>query len=422
MSKIASHQFPRPGSHDASFTPQVDGFVYQIAVSNTAIYISGSFAHVDEQPRDSLARLNYGGQLNHGFVPQANATNAVGSISLASLDGLFVEDMHYLPSGSKEGLGRVLKIAGSGDVDTGFNPRAFDTSVTATCLLSVSGGKVLVGGQAAIQNNDKTETRIRGVFRLNPNGSLDTGFTPVRIDNEVLALALTTSGTYVIGGNFREVNEQPRKALVMATTNGDINLEFNANSTVSGRHSDTFVRSIQPMDGGNILIGGGFNKVNDQELSHLALLHPNGQLGANWGQGPQRPNGYVQSMARQNNNKVIIGGEFSRIGEAQRERLARFHPDGTLDTTFRTSGNLSHRVYAVAIQRIQNRQYLLAACTFTDAEGNKFKNISRYHADDIRRLEEETAPVHSDEIAEEPRKKASVPNPSKHVEKSFTQK
>ncbi len=48
-------------------------------------------------------------------------------------------------------------------------------------------------------------------------------------------------------------------------------------------------------------------------------------------------NGIVESMVRQPDGKILIGGTFTTIGGQARERIARVNSDGTLDTTFLTS-------------------------------------------------------------------------------------
>jgi hypothetical protein len=46
------------------------------------------------------------------------------------------------------------------------------------------------------------------------------------------------------------------------------------------------------------------------------------------------PNNGVLALVIQPDGKILIGGEFTRIGEEVRHGIARLNPDGSVDTTF----------------------------------------------------------------------------------------
>jgi uncharacterized delta-60 repeat protein len=59
--------------------------------------------------------------------------------------------------------------------------------------------------------------------------------------------------------------------------------------------------------------------------------------------------GEVKAIARQPDDKVIIGGIFSNVGGAARSRVARLNPDGSLDTTF-INANLQGSLFSMVVQ------------------------------------------------------------------------
>src|SRR5262245_23085220 len=46
-------------------------------------------------------------------------------------------------------------------------------------------------------------------------------------------------------------------------------------------------------------------------------------------------NGLVYTLALQADGKVVVGGSFTTVGGQPRTNLARLHPDGSLDLSFR---------------------------------------------------------------------------------------
>src|SRR5262245_33148092 len=75
---------------------------------------------------------------------------------------------------------------------------------------------------------------------------------------------------------------------------------------------------------GKILIGGAFRQVNNVERNFIARLNVDGTLDAQFNPGAR--DDAVVAMVLQRDGKIIIGGGPSR--------LARLHPDVSLDTSF----------------------------------------------------------------------------------------
>jgi uncharacterized delta-60 repeat protein len=59
-------------------------------------------------------------------------------------------------------------------------------------------------------------------------------------------------------------------------------------------------------------------------------------------------NDSVRSLAVQADGKILLGGYFTSLGGATRNRIARLNPDGTLDSTF--DPNANSVVYSLAVQ------------------------------------------------------------------------
>ena len=298
------------------FDPNVDGNVYAVAIQpDGKSIIAGQFATAQPNgalaatARNNIARFNYDGSLDAGFDPDVN------------------------------GPVRAVVIQPNGQILIGGN---FTT----------------VGGV----------TRNR-VARLNADGSLDAGFDPNvngPIAPDVYALALQADGAVVIGGYFATVQPAgaatttPRQNLARFTSTGALDANWNPSPSA-------VVLAMKLQADGKLLVGGGFSTIQESgstvktARSRIARLNVDGTLDA----FDPKANNAVQTFAFQRDGKILIGGAFTTIQDAEHSRLARLNPDGTVDAAF-VSG-ASGTVRAIAVEPDGG---LLIAGTFATIWGN----------------------------------------------------
>jgi len=93
------------------------------------------------------------------------------------------------------------------------------------------------------------------------------------------------------------------------------------------------VAAVQP--DGKILLGGNFLLLNEgQPQFGLARLHPDGALDTTFKPGSLNPGGLVTSLAVKSDGKILVGGSFTTVTGIARPNLARLHADGALDDAF----------------------------------------------------------------------------------------
>lgn len=101
------------------------------------------------------------------------STSAVSTIKLPGAIDFYVGGNFYLPTGSGSAMRNIAKLKGEGSVDPSFD---VGKGTTENSLVGVirqeAAGKVLAGGDFESVNNVPRPA----VVRLNPNGSVDTGF------------------------------------------------------------------------------------------------------------------------------------------------------------------------------------------------------------------------------------------------------
>jgi len=90
-------------------------------------------------------------------------------------------------------------------------------------------------------------------------------------------------------------------------------------------------------------------------LMFMVLVPSAYAVSANDGFNPNA-NDDLHSIAVQADGKILVGGEFTTIGGAARNRIARLNADGTLDTAFNPDAN--NYVSSIAVQKSQRGQPL----------------------------------------------------------------
>lgn len=257
--------------------------------------------------------------------------------------------------------------------NAGLNSYAYTTVVQPD-------GKILIGGGfTSIQPVGTATPQPRGyIARLNADGTLDTAFHP-NVDNQVHSIAVQHDGKILIGGYFTSLQPggtgtaHTRICLARLNADGTVDTGFAVN--VNG-----FIRCILPQRDGRILIGGQFYQINDGSgtvtRNRIARLHENGTLDTGFN---PNANGEVLTMAQDSQNRIVVGGYFSSIGGATRYKLARLDPDGFADGFNPVSSSF---VNAVAIESDGS---VLVGGDFTEAlpGGGTASNLLRVKPDGV---------------------------------------
>ena len=349
-------RFNADGSLDTAYNPNPNSIVLALvsqleasnftgtprtAVGDGKIVIAGGFTSLQPSgtgvvtTRNRIARLNANGTVDSEFDPNAN--NAVASLAVQR-DGKIILGGSFStlqPPGNENSAtrNRLARLNANGTLDSEFYPN-FGGNVVAIAL--APDGDVMVGGQfTSVWGRGTITTQRPYVARLNPDGSLDTGFT-ASANSTVAAFAFQPDGKVILGGYFTAIQSRGlatgalRNRLARVGADGTLDTTFQVDA--EGR---PLVSLVQP--DGKVVIGGSFTTVGGLTRSYLARLNPDGSVDASY--APAAPNGRVLSIARQADGKLIIAGTFTLIGTTARSYLARLNTDGSLDTTYNTNPN-----------------------------------------------------------------------------------
>ncbi len=279
------------GSLDNAFAPNINGFVYAVALgSDGKIVVGGTFSTVNGTTRKNLARLNADGTLDASFDP------------------------------------------GVGPDDAAFS---------VFTVIPAPGGKFYLGGGFTSFGG----TPRAHVARVNADGSLDASFDPGSgADSMVNSLAVQTDGRLLVSGDFSSFNGVARQGVVRLDANGSVDLSFNA-SAGSG-----FYNAVAVQTDGKILLGGLFNAVGGAARNGIARLNADGSADTSFdpGSGVSPAGKAVYAVSQQADGRVLIGGQFSAVNGAAHVGVARLFGGNVHPAFFNGEVPLSNGVYYLA--------------------------------------------------------------------------
>lgn len=360
-----------------------DGFnesVLSIALQpDGKVIVGGNFTSYQSIPIDRIVRLNIDGTLDLTFNPGTGFNGAVHSIALQN-DGKLIVGGEFT-SYNNTARNRIIRLNSNGLIDTSFNPgNGFDKKVNV--ILSLADGKMIVGGEFVKVFNGSTR---KGIACLNTDGSLNTNFGITIQENQfqiatVKTIVRQTDEKLIVGGDFGGLQGarknllrlnsdgtldqtlDPGNTFVFAVTamalqsdgkiiagsqtgvtrhntNGTLDTSF-ANGAIGGIGINISAIVLQT-DGKPIIAAGG-----------MVRLNVNGSIDYTFAHGV---NNQIWTMVKQPDDKFIIGGDFtifksSNDNPTNKNRIARFSFNGTLDFGFSAGNGFNYTVRTLGLQ------------------------------------------------------------------------
>jgi uncharacterized delta-60 repeat protein len=193
-------------------------------------------------------------------------------------------------------------------ISNGFNPDEEFDRVNAVAL---QGNKIIAGGSFSTFSG----VAHQNLVRLDAGGAVDTTFTPPAFTekytffrHEIFALAVQPNGRILVGGRFTTAGGVATPTLARLNANGTLDTTFQS-SLADGLV--LYALALQP--DGKILAGGDFG---------LVRLNADGSNDASFSAGV---NGFVSALAFVSPNQVLLGGGFSKVDGQPRFGLARYN-------------------------------------------------------------------------------------------------
>ena len=284
-----------------SWNPGADGTVRSLYRTGTSLFVGGDFASVGGLERHHAGEVSTLSGSVTTWEPNPNGPVSAWAISGSSL---FI-------GGSFNSVGAVRRSnLAAIDLATGratsFNPGA-DGAVRTLWL---DGGTLYAGGDfAAIGGKQR-----RHVAAIDTATAGATDWTPQLPATPIVSVVAGSDETVFVGGNFR-VGDQNTGLLALDRSTG----QPSAGPVVGGPVDALLVR------GGTLYIGGWFTQALGQPRKHLAAVDVElTQL------EPFAPDldDSVRALAFRD-GELIAGGNFQKVGAADRHGVAAFDPSGS---------------------------------------------------------------------------------------------
>lgn len=323
---------------------QPDGKIVTVGYAINAGFDFAVMRHLMDGTLDTTFSAD--GRLTTEFFP--GKSNEAMSVAVQPDGRIVVVGYTYdLSNNLAMALARYLT---DGSLDTSFSADGLLTISFSNGIWTGSGaqavtiqpdGKILVAGGA----NDGPYSDF-AVARLSTNGTLDSSFsvdgkvtTSLFVyDDAVAAIDVQPDGKIVVAGNLDSFDFGDF-AVVRYNTDGTLDNSFSFDGTlIMDVGEANTARSVAVQPDGKILVAG--HSVDTAYNFALVRYNIDGTLDtALDGDGiVTTPIGSANSMALQPDGKIVVAGyTYDSLGYANFE-VARYHPNGTLDTGFNGDG------------------------------------------------------------------------------------
>ncbi|MBB4801040.1 putative delta-60 repeat protein [Flavobacterium nitrogenifigens] len=389
------------GSYDSSFntsTGATTGIIYDIALqSDGKIIMVGSFTKYNSVTVNRIARLLPNGALDSSFLTNNGSALNITHVKILPSEKIVLTGNFTVFNGTP--ANRIIRLNNNGSYDSSFNSGAgFDDDVNAIALQT--NGKIVLGGNFTSYNSNV----VNRIIRLNEDGTKDesfltgsgfskegvevikisqsgdimiggsfTGFynnSPVNrltylnsdgtqkadfdigsgpASASVLALETDEENSWYAGGSFAVFNGQNQGRLVKMSNDGEADTAYLS----SGIGFDNSVLTILPLPNKKTIIGGNFKKFNKVLVSKITCLLEDGAIDTAFNAENVGANNLVKTAVLQEDQKIIIGGSFTKYNDIVNNRIVRIFQDGQIDNSFYCGEGFNGQVYALAIQSDQ---------------------------------------------------------------------
>jgi len=382
---VDAESFNRPpGNGDTTFNPGtgMNGDVLALALqSGGHIIAGGNFTTINGVPENYVGRLNTDGSLDRSgfFYGLAGPNATVYALADQTDDQMLIAGSFTSVNGTV--LNHVARLNTDGSLDSSFNPGAgADNTIYSLAETFIGGARKIYAG--GVFNNVNGIVRP-DIARLNNNGTVDAAFsTGTGPDGAVYAVAVyptnsVFAGKVLIGGAFTGVNNFAVRGVARLNVDGSVDTNFDLNLSAAGT-----VRAIAIQADNGILIGGDFTNVDGTALNHLARLNSNGSLDTSFTAGvDSATNGTVNAIAVQLDGRIVVAGQFSQSSGVTRNSITRFLPGGAVDPTINFGDGANGAVDALVVQPAD--QMLVIGGGFSQYNDQPANRIARIYGGSV---------------------------------------
>lgn len=238
-------------------------------------------------------------------------------------------------------------------------------------------------GNSIVYHNDRlycigdfnyyNENSVNNLIRLNTNGSVDNQFNIGDGFNDIVNnIKIQTDNKIIVCGDFTEYSGLSYKKLLRLNSGGTIDSTFDIGTGFNSGVTDIGIQSND-----KIIAIGKFLTYNGNNVNGIIRLNSNGSIDNTFITG----NGFTgipYCLKIQSDDKILIGGDFTKYSGTTAYRIIRLNSDGSIDNTFDIGLGFSKRVTSIDIQ---SDNKILIGGYFWTYSGNTANYVIRLNSD-----------------------------------------
>ena len=310
--------------------------------SNGRAIITGKFPEFYTNKTENIARLNTKtGSLDPSFHIGVGADGKVNVVQNLS-DGNSIVAGKFTSINNVD-RNYIAKVSPNGEV-LNFASKVDGGEITA--VAEQPDGKIVIGGEFT---NVEGNYNLKGIARLNPDGSLDDTFVlPGQIltrwvqehpwktwigswqidstsgfDGSIKSIKILADRSILVCGGFSNFSQFPQPCIALLNENGTLNNRISlskGNVPSSGVAHDSLI-----LKDGSMYIVGDFP-------GKIIRLNKKGELDSEF--SPDSIDSVIGSVALGKDGKIIIAGKFNKVGGRNLSSVAVLNQDGKCDASF----------------------------------------------------------------------------------------
>ena len=361
---IAVVRYNSDGSLDTTFSEdgiQTTNFASNEDVGNAIkvqqdgkIVVAGSTAMTSDN--FALVRYNADGSLDPTFSSDGMTNTDFTGEDDWGYALLLPGDGTILVAGAATGTSLEIGVAcytTNGVLDVTFDTDGKMSVDFSTGDVTGYSAELQVDGKLLVAGTNWGEIRAGALARINSDGSLDGDFSGdgkvltqvAGSEDDAAAMALQPDGKLVVAG-FSNGGTQDF-ALGRFNPDGNLDAAFSDDGIVVAQVGSgiSTIQAVAIQPDGKIIVAGGAEGITSTDFV-LARYNPDGSLDTTFdGDGKLNTDfsggaDIAFSVALQTDGKIVIAGEATVASNID-FGLARYNPNGSLDTTFDGDGKLS---------------------------------------------------------------------------------